>query len=92
MIADMEANKKIKIGTCWIFYERKYTQHLNIFKSESYFAVPKTLRFNAMYFFFFREIPNKIELQQITLNYSSDIEFKDFMKLYIDVLKKHFHS
>ena len=26
--------------------------------------------------------PNKRKLQQITLNYSSDIDFKDFMKFY----------
>ena len=28
------------------------------------------------------EIPNKQELQQIAFNYSSDIDFKDFMNLY----------
>ena len=28
------------------------------------------------------EIPNKRELQQIALNHSSDIDFKDFMKIY----------
>ena len=27
------------------------------------------------------KIPNKRELQQIALNHSSDIDFKDFMKL-----------
>ena len=27
-------------------------------------------------------IPNKIELQQIALNHSSDISFKDFIKVY----------
>ena len=27
-------------------------------------------------------ISNKRELQQITLNHSSDIDFKDFMKIY----------
>ena len=26
--------------------------------------------------------PNKIELQQIALNHSSNIDFKDFMKIY----------
>ena len=31
------------------------------------------------------KIPNKRELQQIALNHSSDIDFKDFMKIY----KKH---
>ena len=28
------------------------------------------------------KIPNKRELQQIALNYSSGIDFKDFMKIY----------
>ena len=27
-------------------------------------------------------IPNKRELQQVVLNHSSDIDFKDFMKIY----------
>ena len=27
-------------------------------------------------------IPNKRELQQVALNHSSDIDFKDFMKIY----------
>ena len=29
------------------------------------------------------KIPNKRELQQIAVNHSSDIDFKDFMKIYI---------
>ena len=29
------------------------------------------------------KIPNKWELQQIALNYSSDIDFKNFVKIYI---------
>ena len=32
--------------------------------------------------FFIIKIPNKKELKQIALNHSSDIEFKDFMKMY----------
>ena len=28
------------------------------------------------------KIPNKRELQEIALNHSSDIDFKDFMKIY----------
>ena len=35
------------------------------------------------------KIPNKRELQQIVLNHSSDIEFKDFMKVYKNALKNH---
>ena len=36
------------------------------------------------------KIPNKRELQQITSNYSADIEFKDFMILYKDYIIEWF--
>ena len=32
--------------------------------------------------FFIMKIPNKKELPQIALNHSSDIDFKDFMKIF----------
>ena len=43
--------------------------------------MPKDVRPNSTNFFITR-IPNKRELQQIALNHSSDIEFKDFLKIY----------
>ena len=52
-----------------------------VFISQSYLKVPKTIRLNATYYFIMT-IPNIRELQQIELNHSSDIEFKDFMKFY----------
>ena len=36
------------------------------------------------------KIPNKKELQQIASSHSSDIDFKDFMKLYKDYTKKSY--
>ena len=36
------------------------------------------------------KIPNKRELQKIASNHVSGIEFKDFMKLYKDHVKKWF--
>ena len=41
----------------------------------------KDVRLNSTHFFIMR-IPNKRELQQIALNHSSNIDFKDFMKIY----------
>ena len=35
------------------------------------------------------KLPNKRELQQIALNHSSDIDFKDLMKIYKNTLQKH---
>ena len=34
------------------------------------------------------KIPNKRELQQIALNHSSDIDFKDFMNIYNESTKE----
>ena len=42
--------------------------------------MPKTTRLNATHYFIMK-IPNKKELQQIVSTHSSEIDFKDFMKL-----------
>ena len=53
----------------------------SIFISQSYFKVPKDVRLNTTHFFIMK-IPIKREPQGIALNHSSDIDFKDFMKMY----------
>ena len=45
------------------------------------FKVSKNVRLNSTHFFIMK-IPNKRELQQISLNHSSDIDFTDFIKNY----------
>ena len=52
-----------------------------MFITQSYFQVPKDVRLNSTHFFIMK-IPNKRESQQIALNHSSDIDFKDFMNIY----------
>ena len=59
------------------------------FTRQFYFKVFKTITLNAKHYFIMK-IPNKRELQQIVLNHSSDISFKDFMKLYKDYTKEPF--
>ena len=79
----MESNKKINSNSNRIVLKRKKTQHFSFFLSQSYFKVPKTIRLNATHYFIIK-IPNKRELQQIASNHSSDIDFKDFVKLHKD--------
>ena len=43
--------------------------------------MPKDVRLNTTHFFIMK-IPNKRELQQIAISHSSDIGFKDFIKIY----------
>ena len=52
-----------------------------VFITQSYFKVPKDVRLNSTHFFSMK-IPNKRELQQIALDHSFDIGFKDFMNIY----------
>ena len=52
-----------------------------VFITQSYFNVAKDVRLNSTYFFIMK-IPHKRELEQIVLNHSSDINSKDFIKIY----------
>ena len=67
MIADMIRGRKLSISL--------------VFITQSYFKVPKNVRLNSAHFFIMK-IPNKRKLQQIALNHISDIDFKDFIKIY----------
>ena len=81
MIADMINNKKLdSIVTELLVRGRKLNISL-VFITQSYFKVPKDVRLNSTHFFIMK-IPNKRELQQIALNHSSDINSKDFIKIY----------
>ena len=53
-----------------------------VFVTQSYFKFPKDVRLNTTHFFI-AKIPNKRELQQISLNHSSDIRIKDFIKIHV---------
>ena len=59
-----------------------------VFIAQSYFAVPKNSRLNSTYYFV-EKVPNKRELWQIAFNYSSGIDFQDFMNLYKRCTAKH---
>ena len=59
-----------------------------VFITQSYFAAPKNIRLSSTHYFIMK-IPKKRELQQIVYNNSSDVEFKDFINLYKNVLQNH---
>ena len=80
MIADMINNNLNPIVTELFIRGRKLNISI-VFITQSYFKVPKDVRLNSTHFFIMK-IPNKRELQQIALNHSCDIDFKDFMKIY----------
>ena len=80
MIADMINNKKLNWIVTELFIRSRKLNISFVFITQSYFKVPKDVRPNSTHFLIMK-IPNKRELQQITLNHSSDIDFKDFIKI-----------
>ena len=52
-----------------------------MFITQSYFSVPKDVRIKSTHYLIMK-IYNKRELQQIFINHSADIDYKDFMKIY----------
>ena len=52
-----------------------------VFITQSCFSVPKEVRLNSTHYLIMK-IHNKKELQQIAIDHSADIDYKDFLKIY----------
>ena len=52
-----------------------------VFTTQSCFPVPEEIRLNSTHDLIMK-IHHKIELQNIAVNHSADIDYKDFMKIY----------
>ena len=81
MIADMINNNKLNPIVTELFIRGRKLNISIVFITQSYFKVPKDVRLNSTHFFILK-VPNERELQQIALNHSSDIDFKDFTNFY----------
>ena len=60
------------------------------FLTQSYFSVPKDVKLNCTHYIIFK-LNNKRELQDIAINHSADIDYKDFIKIYKDCTNKPFN-
>ena len=87
VIADKINNKKLNSIVTELFIRGRKLNISIVFITQSYFKVPKDVRLNSTHFFIMK-ILNKRGLQQIALNHSSDIGFKDFMKIYKECTKE----
>ena len=59
-------------------------------KYQSYFSVPKDVKLNCTHYIIF-ELNNKRELQNIVINHSADIDYKDFVKIYRNCTKDSYN-
>ena len=88
MIVDMINNKKLNPAVTELFIKGRKWDISIFFITQLHFKVPKDVRLNSTHFLIMTVL-NKREIQQMALNHSSDIEFKDFIKIYENVLLDH---
>ena len=89
MIADIMTNKKFQAIIKELFVRcRKFNISL-VLRSQSYFSVPKEARLNSTHYLIIK-IQNRRELQQIAIDHSADIDYKYFLKIYINCTKESY--
>ena len=80
MIADIVSNKKFQILVKELFIRCRKLNISPVFITHSLFSVPKDVKLNSTHYLIMK-ISNKGELQNIAINHSADIDFKDFVKI-----------
>ena len=86
MIAHINTNKKLQFIVKLFNRCRRLNISL-VFIKQSCFIVPKDVRLNSAHYLIMK-IHNKRALQNIAINHSSNIYYKDVMKIYKEYLYK----
>ena len=89
MITDIMTNKQFQAIIKELFIRCRKLNISLVFITQSYFSVPKDVRLNSTHLIM--KINNKRELQNIAINHSADIDYKDFMKIYRECTKEPFN-
>ena len=90
MIADSMTNKKFQSIIKELFIRCRKLNISLAFITQSYFSVPKDVRLNSTHYFIMK-INNKRELQNISINHSADIDYKDFIKICRECVKEPYN-
>ena len=90
MIADIMTNKKLQSIIKELFIRCRKLNISLVFITQSYFFVPKDVRLNSTHYLVVK-INNRLELQDIAINHSAAIGYKDFMKIYKECTKEPFN-
>ena len=89
MIANIMTNKRFQAIIKDLFIRCRKLNILLVFITQSYFSVPKDVRLNLTHYLIMK-INNKRELQNIAINHSADIDYKDFVKIYRECTKESY--
>ena len=87
MIADIMTNKKFHSIIKELFIRCRKLNISLALVTQSYFSVPKDVRLNSTHYLLMK-INNRKESQNIALNHSEDIDYKDFIKIYREFTKE----
>ena len=90
MISHVMSDKKAPQVLKELFIRSKKLNVCLCFLTQSYFSVPKDVRLNCTHYNIFK-LNNKRELQNIVINHSVDIDYKDFVKIYRDCAKEPYN-
>ena len=90
MIADITTNKKFQSIIKDLFIRCRKINFSLVFITQSYFSLPKDVRLNSTHYLIMK-INNKRELQNIAINHSAGIDYKDFIKIYKECTKQPYN-
>ena len=81
MIADIMTNKTFQVIIKEHFIRCRKVNTSLVFITQYYFSVPKDVRLNSTHYLIMK-FNNKKELQNIAINHSANIDYKDITKIY----------
>ena len=87
MIADITTNKTFQSIIKELFIKSRKLNTSLVFIAQSYFTVPEENRLNSTHYLIMK-IHNRRELQNIAINKSADIDYRDFLKIYRNCTKE----
>ena len=87
MIADIMTNKKFQAIIKELFIRCRKLNISLVFITQSYFSVPKDVRLNSTHYLIMK-INNRKELQNNAINHSADIDYNNFVRIYIECTKE----
>ena len=87
LIADIMSNKKFQAIIKELFIRCKKLNISLVFITQSYFSIPKDVRLNSTHYLILK-INNRKESQNIAINHSADIDYKDFLMIYREYTRK----
>ena len=90
MISRVMSNKKAQQVLKHLLIRCRKLNISLCFLTQSYFSVPKDMRLNCTHYIIFK-LNNKRELQNIAINHSADIDYKNFVKIYRGCTKEPYN-